>query len=112
MIRADLDIFFSTKISNQANQNTILQMRSVNSAKKIIKDLKWQLIKDKHQRMQCNYLSINYWCLAETIVNKAGISGFVNVLAMFMKQKHIKVKRIENMFNKYYNDNNLKQTSK
>lgn len=40
IVRANLNIFFITKILIQINQNTVLFINSANNAKKIIEDLK------------------------------------------------------------------------
>lgn len=39
MIKDDIDIFFSTKIQIQANDNVVLQVNSMRSAKKIKEEL-------------------------------------------------------------------------
>ena len=43
MVRDNIDMFFSTKIVTQANENAILQVNFVSSAKKIKKELKWYI---------------------------------------------------------------------
>ena len=100
MVRANLDKFSSAKTLTQADQNAALQVNSVSGAKKIMEDLKWHLGKDECRRLQYSCLSTNYWCLAETAADKAGISGLVDALAVFIKQERAKVKGVESTLNK------------
>ena len=51
MVRADLNIFASAKTLTQVNQNAVLHVNVVSSAKKIIEDLKWHLSKDERQKL-------------------------------------------------------------
>lgn len=52
MIRDNINIFSYTKTLTKVNKNTVLQVNSVNGIKKITKDLKWYIKKDKHIRLQ------------------------------------------------------------
>lgn len=72
-----------------------------------MKNLMWHITKDECQALQYSCLSINYWCLAETVADITGVPGFVDVLALFIKQEHIKVKVIASIFNKCHKDNDL-----
>ncbi len=85
MIRANLARFSSAKTLTQADQDAALQVNSVSGAKKIMEDLKWHLGKDERRRLQYSHLSTNYWCLAETAADKAGVLGLVDALAVFIK---------------------------
>ncbi len=60
MVRDDIDLFSSTEILTQANENAALQVNSVNGAKKIREKLKWYIEKSErlrlgHSRLSCNY---------------------------------------------------------
>ena len=104
MVRADLDMFPSAETLTQADRNVALQVNSVSGAKKIMKDLKWHLGKDECQRLQYSRLSTNYWCLAETAADKAGVPGLVDALAVFIKQERAKVKGVESTLNERRKD--------
>ena len=54
MIRDDIDMFFSIKTLIEANKNAALHVNSVSGAKSITKDLKWDIRKNKHIRLQHN----------------------------------------------------------
>lgn len=45
-------MYFSIKILIQANQNAILQINLIRSAKKIVKNLKQYFKKNKYQKLQ------------------------------------------------------------
>ncbi len=81
----DIDLFSSTKILTQADENAALQVNSVNGAKKIKEKLKWYIKKSERLRLGHNRLSCNYWCLAGTAADKAGVPGFIDALAVFIK---------------------------
>lgn len=44
--------------------------------------------------------------MTKTTANNAGVPGLVETLAMFIKQKQVKFKEIENRFNKCHKDKN------
>ena len=77
IVRADINLFSSTKILTQANKNAALQVNSMSGAKKIKEKLKWYIKKNNWLR--------NYWCLAKTAVDKAGVLGFIDALVVFIK---------------------------
>lgn len=52
IIKDNIDMFSSTKALTEVNKNVVLQINSINSAKKIIKDLKWHIKKDKYIKLQ------------------------------------------------------------
>ena len=58
--------------------------------------MKWHI--ERHQRVRLEYsrLSCNYWCLAETAVDKAGVPGFIDALAVFTRQERAKARGVEN----------------
>lgn len=43
IVRDDIDMFLFTKILTQVDKNAVLQVKSVSSAKKIEKELKWHI---------------------------------------------------------------------
>lgn len=47
IVKNDIDIFSSTEILTEAKKITALQVNSVNSAKSITEDLKWDVGKDE-----------------------------------------------------------------
>lgn len=106
MIKANLNMFASAKILIWANQNAELQINSVSSRKKNIKDLKQHFGKDERQRLEYSYLSTNYNCFAETAPNKAGVLGLMDTLVVFIKQKQAKIKEVKSMCNKHHRNNN------
>ncbi len=60
MVRDDIDLFSSTKILTQANENAPLQVNSMSDAKIIKKELKWYIEKSErlklgYSRLNCNY---------------------------------------------------------
>ena len=112
MIKADLDMFSSAKTLTQADRNATLQINSVSGAKKIMEDLKWHFRKDESQRLQYSCLSTNYWCLAETVADKADDPGLVDALAVFIKQERAKVKGVESTLNKRRKDDDLSWAGK
>lgn len=111
MVRDNLNIFFLIKISHQVKYNSALQINSVSSAKKIIKDLKQHFGKDERQKLQYKCLSINYQCQVEIVVNKVGVPKLMDALAVFIKQERDKVKRIKNIPIKHHKDNNSRWAS-
>ena len=72
----------------------------MNNAKKIKEELKWYIEKNGRLRLQHSQLSYNYSCLARTAVDKAGISKFINALAVFIKQKQAKERKVDNIRDK------------
>ena len=106
MVKADLDIFASAETLTQANQNAELQVNLVSGVINIMKDLKWHLEKDERRRLQYSRLSTNYWCLAETEADKAGILGLVDALAVFIKQEQAKIKGVESTRDRRHKDKN------
>ncbi len=50
-------------------------------------------------KLGCSRLSCNYWCLAGITADKVGIPGFIDALVVFIKQKQVKVKGIDNVEN-------------
>lgn len=85
IVKANLDKFFSAKILTQAKQNAELKFNPIKKAKKIMENLKQHFEKDEHWKLQHSCLSINYQCLARTVVNKADIIGLIDMLAVFIK---------------------------
>ena len=81
IVRADLDMFSSSETLTQVDQNAALQVNLISGANKIMEDLKWHLRKDECQRLQYSCLSTNYWYLAETAADKAGLPGLLDALA-------------------------------
>ena len=77
-----------------------------------MEDLKWHLGKDECRKLQYSCLSTNYWCLAETAANKAGVPRLVDALAVFIKQERAKVKRVESALNKHRKNDNLSWAGK
>lgn len=106
MLRADFHMYFSAKTLTQANQNTKLQVNSVSYIKNIIEDLQQHLEKNKCQKLQYSCLSTDYQLLLEIAVHKASVPGFIDSLAMFIKQEQTKVKGMENTLDKSREDNN------
>lgn len=80
-------MFSSTKILMQANKNVVLQINFVTNVNKIGENLKWQIKTYEQKKLQYNGLSSNFWCLAEKVADTVGIPGFIDVLAVFIKQK-------------------------
>ncbi len=60
MIRYNIDLFSSTKILTQANENATLQVNSVSDAKKIREKLKWYIERREQLRLGHNRLNYNY----------------------------------------------------
>ena len=85
MVKDDIDMFSSTEILTKANKNAVLQINSVSGAENITENLKWHIGKDKHIRLWHSQLNSNYWCLVETTAGKAGVSGLIDMLAIFIK---------------------------
>lgn len=50
--------------------------------------------------------------MTKIVADNASILKLVDFLAMFIKQKQAKVKKVENILNKYYKNNNLSQVDK
>ncbi len=100
MVTNDIDLFSSTKILIQADKNTALQVNSVSGAKKIREELKWYIEKSERLRLGYSRLSCNYWCLAGTAADKAGVPGFIDVLAVFIKQERAKARGVDNVGDK------------
>lgn len=48
----------------------------------------------------------------KTIIDKAGILRLINVLAVIIKHEQAKIKKVENILNKHFKNNNLSQTGK
>lgn len=65
MVRVDLDMFLSTQIFTQDNQNAELQINSRSSVKKIMEDLKKYPKKYERRRLKYSPLSINYRCIGK-----------------------------------------------
>ena len=107
MLIDDIDMFFSTETLAEIDKNTALQVNSVSGAKSITEDLKWHIAKDKYIRLRYSRLSSNYWYLIETVVDKIGVSGLIDILAVFIKQKRAKAKGEENVFNKCQKEDDL-----
>lgn len=112
IIKANLNMFSSAEILIQVDQNTVLQINLVSGAKKMIKDLKWHLRKYKCQKLYYSFLSTNYWYLAKTAVNKAGVPGLMGVFAVFIRQYRTMVKKIKNTLNKPCKNENSTWASK
>ncbi len=87
MIRDDTDLFSSTKILTQADENAALQVNCVSDAKKIKEDLKWYIEKSERLKLGHSRFSCNYRCLAGIAVDKSGVPRFIDVLAVFIKQE-------------------------
>ncbi len=51
MVKDDIDLFSSTKILTQADENAALQVNSVSDAKNIREELKWYIEKNKWLRL-------------------------------------------------------------
>ena len=68
----------------------------MSGAKKIKEELKWYIERSERLRLKHSRLSCNYWCLAETAADKAGIPGFIDALAVFIKQERAKARGIGN----------------
>ena len=68
--------------------------------KKIREELKWYIEKSEELKLGHCQLSYNYWCLARTAVDKTGVLGFIDTLAVFIKQERVKAKKIDNAKNK------------
>ena len=100
MVRDDIDMFFSTETLTEADKNAALQFNSVSGAKSITEDLKWHVGKDERIRLRHSRLSSNYWHLAKTTANKAGIPGLIDALAVFIKQKRANIRGKESASNK------------
>lgn len=92
MFMIKLEMFSSIKILTLDNQNSKLNLNSINYVKKIFKVSNWHLGKQKYQKLQYNFLSTYYWCLAKTTPDKTGISGVINRLTVILKQKQARVK--------------------
>ncbi len=52
MTKNDIDLFSFIKILIQVNINVILKVNSVNNAKKIKKELKWHIKKNKQLKLE------------------------------------------------------------
>ncbi len=100
MVRDDRDLFSSTKILTQVNKNAVLQVNFVSDAKKIREELKWYIEKSEWLRLGRSRLSCNYWCLAGTAADKASVPGFIDVLAVFIKQEQAKARETDNVGDK------------
>ena len=100
MVRDDINMFSSTETLTEADKNAELQVNSVSGAKKITEDLKWNVGNDKRIRLQNSQLSSNYWCLAETAADNAGVSGLMDTLTVFIKQERAKARSLESTCNK------------
>ena len=99
IVRDDIHMFFSTETLTEADKNAALQVNSVSSAKSITEDLKWHVGKNKRIRLQHSRLSSNFWYLAETVADKAGVPGLIDALAVFIKQEQAKVRGKESASN-------------
>lgn len=97
MIRNDINMFLTIKLSTQVDNNIVLQVNSINDAKKIGKELMWYIGRNEQERWQYSRFSKNYWYLAETIVDKLDVPGFINLLAVFIKQEQVKAKNLKNV---------------
>ncbi len=53
--------------------------------------------KNEWLKLGHNLRNGNYLCLVETLVDKINILGFIDMLAVFIKQKHVKAKRVQNV---------------
>ena len=95
MVKDDIDMFSSTEILTEADKNAALQVNSVSDAKKITEELKWNVGKNVRIRLQNSRLSSNYWCLAETAADNAGVPGLIDALAVFIKQEWAKARGVE-----------------
>ncbi len=51
MVRDDIDLFSSTEILTQVDENAALQVNSVSGAKKIREELKWYIEKSERLRL-------------------------------------------------------------
>lgn len=86
----------------QADKKRVLQDYSVTDVKKIVKELKWYIKKNKHVRLQHSQLNSNHFWLAEIAANKAGVPGFIDRLVVFIKQKWAKAKEKKNAGDEQY----------
>lgn len=59
MKRFELNMFFSVETLTQTNHNIVLQVNSVSRAKKIMKDLKYQIEEDECRKLQNSSLNTN-----------------------------------------------------
>ncbi len=100
MVRDDIDLFSSLKILTQADENAALQVNSVSGVKKIREELKWYIEKSERLRLGHSQLSCNYWCLAGKAADKASVPGCKDALAVFIKQKRAKARRVDNVGDK------------
>ena len=85
MVRDDIDMFSSIETLTEADKNAALQINSINGVKSITEDLKCYVRKDKCIRLRYSRLSSNYWCLPKIAADKTGISGLIDMLAVFIK---------------------------
>ncbi len=106
MVRDDINMFSSTETLTEADKNAELQVNSVSSAKKITEDLKWNVGKDERIRLWHSRLSNNYWCLAETAADNAGVPGLIDALAVFIKQERTKARGVESECNERQKEDN------
>ena len=60
MVRDDIDMFSSIEILIQVDKNTILQVNSMNDAKKIKEELKWYIKRNEQVRLHYSQLGSNY----------------------------------------------------
>ena len=72
----------------------------------MMEDLKWHFKKNDCSKLQYSCLNAYYGCLTKIVANKASIPRFVDALAVFIKQKRAKVKRVKSMLNKPYKVDN------
>ena len=79
----------------------------MSDAKKIREELKLYIEKSGWPRLKHSQLSYNYWCLTGRIADKAGILGFIDALAVFIKQEQAKAKGIKNAEDEQYKEADL-----
>lgn len=99
IIRDDINMFSSTEILIQANQNTKLQVNSVSSTKKIRKKSQWNIERNEQVKLEHSWFSCHYWYLAEIVEDKANILELIDALIVFINQKRVKTRVGENIGN-------------
>lgn len=57
----------------------------MSDVKKIGEELKWPIKTNEQKRLKYNGLSSHYSYIVETIVDHVNVSGFINILAIFIK---------------------------
>lgn len=68
----------------------------MDDVKKNREELKWHIEKNEWEKLQYSRFSSNYWYLAKTIVDKAVVPGFIDILVIFIKQEQTKAKEVDN----------------